>query len=175
MKLSRNGRWLLACAVSIAMVLGISACGNGTIGYLWVLAGQTSSNTVGNVISGYKIDNNTGNLTEIVHSPFTAGAGGTGAPQYAVVVPGGRYLYTVNLNEPTNSVVLFSVGGDGVLAAQQEYGTVGGTPAWFDLSSNYLYVLDRVSPARDATGKAPACTSPTVPNNTATSGSVEVF
>ena len=167
MKLSSNGRWSLACVVSIALMLGVSGCGNGTIGYLWVLAGQSSSNTVGNVITGYKIDDNTGNLTEIVHSPFTAGAGGTGAPQYSVVVPGGRYLYTVNLNEPTNSVVLFSVGGDGVLAAQQEYGTVGATPAWFDLGSGFLYVLDRISPARDASGKAPACTSPTMANNTA--------
>ena len=175
MKLSSNGRWSLACVVSIALMLGVSGCGNGTIGYLWVLAGQSSSNTVGNVITGYKIDDNTGNLTEIVHSPFTAGAGGTGAPQYSVVVPGGRYLYTVNLNEPTNSVVLFSVGGDGVLAAQQEYGTVGATPAWFDLGSGFLYVLDRVSPARDASGKAPACTSPTMANNTAPCGSVEVF
>ena len=175
MKLSRNGRWLLACAVSVALVLGVSACGIGTNGYLWVLAGQSTSNTVGNVITGYKIDNNTGNLTEIVRSPFTAGAGGSGAPQYAVVVPGGRYLYTVNLNEPTNSVVLFSVGGDGVLAAQQAYGTVGATPAWFDLSGGFLYVVDRVSPARDATGKAPACTSPTQPKNTAPCGSVEVF
>ncbi len=175
MKLSGNGRWLLACAVSIALILGASGCGNGTIGYLWVLAGQSSSNTVGNAITAFKIDDNTGNLTEVVHSPFAAGAGGTGAPQYAVVVPGGRYLYTVNLNEPTNSVVLFSVGGDGVLASQQAYGTVGATPAWFDLGGSYLYVLDSVSPARDATGKAPACTSPTLANNTAPCGSVEVF
>lgn len=175
MKLSRNGRLLLACAVSIALVLGVSACGNGTIGYLWVLAGSTSSNTVGNVITGYKINNDNGNLTEIVHSPFPAGAGGTGAPQYGVVVPGGRYVYTVNLNEPAASVILFSVGGDGVLAAQQNTATVGGTPVWFDLGGTYLYVLDRVSPARDASGKAPACTSPTVTNNTAPCGSVQVF
>ena len=175
MKLSGSGRWLLACAVSIAVVLGVSACGNGTIGYLWVLAGKSSTNTVGNVITGYKISDNTGNLTEIVHSPFTAGAGGSGAPQYSVVVPGGRYLYTVNLNEPTNSVVLFSIGGDGVLAPQQAYGTVGATPAWFDLGGGFLYVLDSVSPARNSAGVAPACTSPTLSANKAPCGSVEVF
>ena len=173
MKFSGNGRWLMACAVSIALVLGASGCGNGTIGYLWVLAGQSSSNTVGNVISAYKIDDNTGNLTEVVHSPFTAGSGGS--PVYSVVVPGGRYLYTVNQNEPKASVVLYSVGGDGVLAPQQTYGTVGATPVWFDLASGYLYVLDRVSPALNAQGKAPACTSPTIANNTAPCGSVEVF
>lgn len=175
MKLSRNGRVLLACAVSIALVLGVSACGNGTIGYLWVLAGKSSSNTAGPVITGYKIDDNTGNLTEIVHSPFTAGTGGSGTPVYAVVLPGGRYLYTLNQNDESASVERFSVGGDGVLAAQHGDGTVGKTPVWFDLSGGFLYVLDRISPAVNAAGVAPACTSPTVANNTAPCGSVEVF
>ena len=175
MKLSRNGRLLLACAVSIALMLGVTSCGGGTIGYLWVMAGQGASNTVGNVITGYKIDDYTGNLTEIVHSPFTAGSGGTGAPVYGAVLAGGRYLYTVNQNEPTNSVQLFSVGGDGVLSAQQSYGSVGGTPAWMDLSGGYLYVLDKVSPARNSSNVAPACTSPTNSANTAPCGSVEVF
>ena len=175
MKLSRNGRLVLACAVSSALLLGVSACGNGTIGYLWVLAGTSSSNTIGNVITGYKINQDNGNLTEIVGSPFPAGAGGTGAPVYSVVVPGGRYLYTLNSNEPQNSVGLFSVGGDGVLASQGYTATSGGTPVWFDQGTGYLYVLDRVSEARDSSGNAPACTSPTLPNNTAPCGSVQVF
>lgn len=175
MKLSRNGRWVLACAVSIALMLGVSACGNGTIGYLWVLAGQSSSNTVANVITGYKISDDTGNLTEVVHSPFTAGSGGSGTPEYAVVLAGGRYLYTLNQGDAQASVAEFSVGGDGVLAPQYVYPSIGGTPAWFDLSGSFLYVLDSVSPARDASGNAPACTSPTVTNNTAPCGSVEVF
>lgn len=173
MKFGKNGRLLLACAVSIALMLGMSACGGGTVGYLWVLAQQTSSSTAGNTIFGYKIDDFTGNLTEIVKSPFASGS--KGIPVNAVVLPGGRYLYTVNQGEPTNSVALFSVGGDGVLTFQQGFGSTGATPVWMDIGTGYIYVLDRVSPARNAAGVAPACASPTLAANTAPCGSVEVF
>lgn len=173
MKLSGNGRLLLACAVSIALMLGMSACGGGTVGYLWVLGGKSSAGTPGSVISGYKIDNYTGNLTEIVHSPFPTGSGTT--PVNAVVLAGGRYVYVVNQGEPNNAVSIFSVGGDGVLTFQGARATVGGTPVWMDINSNFLYVLDQVSPARNSTNVAPACSSPTNSANTAPCGSVEVF
>ena len=173
MKLSGNGRLVLACVVSIALLLGMSACGGGTIGYLFVLAGKGAANTPGSIVNGYKIDNYTGNLTEIVNSPFSSGGSN---PVNAVVLPGGRFVYVVNQGDPSNSVVTFSVGGDGVLTAQPPgSGTQGGTPVWMDIGSGYLYVLDQVSPARDASGKAPACVSATNPANTAPCGSVEVF
>ncbi len=145
MKLSGSGRLGLACVVSGALLLGMTSCGGGTIGYLWVMEGKAASNGAGNTITGYKIDNNTGNLTEIVHSPFTSG--GTN-PVMAVVKPGGRYVYVMNQGDGINSVAQFSVGGDGVLTFQQAFASQGGTPQWMDISTggDYLYVLDAISP-----------------------------
>ncbi len=175
MKCGGSGRLVLACAVSIALLLGMTACGGGTVGYLWVLAGKSSSNTVGNSITGFKIDNYTGNLTEIVNSPFTTGS--THTPVYGVTSADGRYLYVVNQGEQSNAVVQFSVGGDGVLTPQSNliYASVGKTPVWMDIGAGYLYVLDSVSPAVDASGNPPACASLTNGANTAPCGSVEVF
>ena len=173
MKLSGSGRLVLACSASVALGLGMSSCGGGTIGYLWVLEGQTAANSAGNTITGYKIDNNSGNLTEIVHSPFTSGGSN---PVMGVVRPGGRYVYVLNAGDATSSVAQFSVGGDGVLTFQQAFASQGGTPQWMDISTggDYLYVLDKVSPARNALGVAPACTSATG-LSTAACGSVTVF
>ena len=155
MKLSGSGRFVLACAVSVALALGMTSCGGGTVGYLWVMQGKTTSNSAGNSITGYKIDNNTGNLTEIVHSPFTSGGLN---PVMAVVNPGGRYVYVLNQGDAVNSVAQFSVGGDGVLTFQQAFASQGGTPQWMDIASggSFLYVLDGVSPNTTTT-----CTSPT--------------
>lgn len=155
MKLSGSGRLVLACAVSVALALGVSSCGGGTNGYLWVMESKSTSNGSGNTITGYKIDNNSGNLTEIVHSPFTSG--GT-SPVMAVVKPGGRYVYVLNQNDAINSIAQFSVGGDGVLTFQQAFASQGGTPQWMDMSTggDYLYVLDSVSP-----NTTTVCTSPT--------------
>ena len=57
MKLSRIGRVSMALVVSVAMGLGMTACGGGTIGFMWVLGTQY------NQIAGFKIDDFTGNLT----------------------------------------------------------------------------------------------------------------
>jgi 6-phosphogluconolactonase (cycloisomerase 2 family) len=155
MKLSGNGQRLLACVGSVALSLGLTSCGSYTVGYLWVMEGPSSSNGAGNTITGFKIDNYSGNLTEMVHSPFPAGGSN---PVMGVVRPGGRYLYVLNAGDPQNSVVQFSVGGDGVLTFQQSFASQGGTPVWMDISTggDYLYVLDKVSPDTKTT-----CTSAT--------------
>ncbi len=98
MKCGGSGRLVLACAVSIALLLGMTACGGGTVGYLWVLAGKSASNTAGDAITGFKIDNFTGNLTEIVNSPFVTGA--STLPVYGVTTGDGRYLYVLNQGDP---------------------------------------------------------------------------
>ena len=68
MKLSLFGRLAMALFASLALGLGMTACGGGTIGYMWVLGQQY------NQIVGFKIDDYTGNLTTINGSPFvTAG------------------------------------------------------------------------------------------------------
>ena len=173
MKCGGSGRLVLACAVSVALLLGMTACGGGTVGYLWILAAKSASNATGDTITGYKIDNYTGNLTEIVNSPFVTGS--AGPPVYGLTSADGRYLYVVNQGDPNASLVQYSVGNDGVLTPVTTYGSTGGTPAWMDAGSGYVYVLDTVSPAKNAAGVAPACASLTNPTNTAPCGSVEVF
>jgi 6-phosphogluconolactonase (cycloisomerase 2 family) len=140
MKLSRFGRISMALVVSVAMGLGMTACGGGTIAYMWVLGTQF------NQIAGFKVDDFTGNLTAIVGSPF--GAGGTN-PVSIAVKPGGRYVYVVNqgTSSTAGNISQFSVGGDGVLTFQATFTSQGSTPVWavMDGSGNFLYVLDQVA------------------------------
>jgi len=153
MKLSRIGRVSMALVVSVAMGLGMTACGGGTIGFMWVLGTQY------NQIAGFKIDDFTGNLTAIPHSPFTSG----GADPVSIAVkPGGGFVYVVNHgggNGPTSnlpcgsagSISEFSVGGQGVLTFQQCFTSQGSNPVWaaVDTTGNFLYVLDQQAPSLD--------------------------
>jgi Lactonase, 7-bladed beta-propeller len=145
MKLSRIGRISMALVVSVAMGLGMTACGGGTIGYMWVLGTQY------NQIAGFKIDDYTGNLTNIVGSPFASA--GTN-PVTLVVKPGGRYIYVINAGKGTTAgnIAEFSVGGDGILTFQATFTSQGGTPVWesLDASGNFLYVLDSLAPSTSA-------------------------
>ncbi|HEX7158354.1 MAG TPA: beta-propeller fold lactonase family protein [Edaphobacter sp.] len=147
MKLSRIGRVSLAFVVSVAMALGMTACGGGTIAYLWVLGTQY------NQIAGFKVDDFTGNLTPVLHSPFSSN--GTN-PVSVVVKAGGRYVYVVNKGIPASgssagtagNISLFSVGSGGTLTFQAQYTSQGSTPVWaaIDSTGNFLYVLDTLYP-----------------------------
>jgi 6-phosphogluconolactonase (cycloisomerase 2 family) len=172
MKLSRIGRVSMALVVSVAMGLGMTACGGGTIGFMWVLGTQY------NQIAGFKIDDFTGNLTAIPHSPFTSGGAN---PVSIVVKPGGRFIYVVNKgggNGPAaglpcgtaGSISEFSVGGQGVLTFQQCFQSQGTNPVWaaHDSTGNFLYVLDQQAPPPTGT---PADPNPPAPSN----GDITVF
>ena len=87
MKLSLFGRLGMAVFASLALGLGMTACGGGTIGYMWILGQQY------NQIAGFKIDDYTGNLTQIQGSPFISNGA---TPVSLVVKPGGRYIYVIN-------------------------------------------------------------------------------
>jgi 6-phosphogluconolactonase (cycloisomerase 2 family) len=153
MKLSRFGRISMAFVVSVAIGLGMTACGGGTVGYMWVLGTQY------NQIVGFKIDNYTGNLTQIPKSPFPSG--GTN-PVSIVVRAGGRYVYVVNQGTPATTtaaavpgqIAAFSVGGEGILTFQQAYTSQGSTPVWAvaDSAGNFLYVLDQLAPDGSGNG-----------------------
>jgi 6-phosphogluconolactonase (cycloisomerase 2 family) len=153
MKLSRIGRVSMALVVSVAMGLGMTACGGGTIGFMWVLGTQF------NQIAGFKIDDFTGNLTQVPHSPFTSGGSN---PVALVVKPGGRYLYVINKGGgasssasgalpcgTTGGIAEFGIGGQGLLTFQQCFQSQGKTPVWaaHDSTGNFLYVLDLVAPS----------------------------
>ena len=143
MKLSRFGRISMALVVSVAVGLGMTACGGGTVGFMWVLGTQY------NQIAGFKIDDYTGNLTNTVGSPYSSS--GTN-PVSIVVKVGGRYVYVINKGNGTvatpGNIALFTVGGDGNLTFQQSYSSAGQTPVWatMDSGGNYLYVLDQFDP-----------------------------
>ena len=141
MKLSRIGRISMAFAASVAIGLGMTSCGGGTIGFMYVLGTQY------NQIAAFKIDDFTGNLTNIVGSPFASG--GT-TPVSVVIRPGGRYMYVVNkgADKAPGTISEFSIGGDGVLTFQSSFSSQGTTPVWatIDGSGNFLYVLDQLSP-----------------------------
>ncbi len=159
MTFSKIGRMLTALVATAALGLGMTACGGGTIGYMWVLG------TYYNQISGFLIDDYTGNLTAIQHSPFASGGAN---PVSIVVKPGGRYVYVINSGSgmvgtpgsagyvaPTGaSIAEFSVGSAGILTFEQNFSSQGVNPVWaaIDSSGNYLYVLDKYAPDYATTG-----------------------
>jgi hypothetical protein len=135
------------------MGLGMTSCGGGTIGYMWVLGTQYNN------IAAFKIDDYTGNLTQAVGSPFASA--GTN-PVMLTLKSGGRYLYVLNAGLPATAtaaavpanIAMFSVGGDGTLTFQQSYSSQGTNPVWIttDSTGNFLYVLDQVAPDGSGNG-----------------------
>jgi len=147
MKFSNFGRKAAALVSTLALGAGLSSCGSGTIGYLYALGQLTNSGSFGQ-ISGFKIDDRTGNLTNMVNSPYPSGGVN---PGNAVVFPGGRFLFVLDKGTggSTASVAEFLIGGDGVLTYQTSFYSQGLSPQWIavDSSGRYLYVLDQVNPA----------------------------
>jgi len=153
MTLSRVGRITRALIVSMAVVLGMSACGGYTVGFMWIAGTQY------NQIAGFKIDDYTGNLTAMVNSPYPSG--GTNPVSIAVRV-GGNYVFVVNkgtynskgISNGDGNVAVFAVGEDGVLTFQNTYTTAGNSPVWAssDGTGTYLYVLDSQAPDYATTG-----------------------
>src|ERR1019366_3011082 len=147
MTLSRIGRISRAFVVSMAVVLGMSACGGYTVGFMWVLGTQY------NQISGFKIDDYTGNLTNMVNSPYSSG----GANPVSIAVRiGGNFVFVVNkgTGKGDGNVSVFAVGEDGILTFQASYPTAGNSPVWAasDGTGSFLYVLDAQAPDFATTG-----------------------
>jgi len=157
MKLSLFGRWSMALFASLVLGLGMTACGGGTIGYMWVLGQEY------NQIGGFKVDDYSGNLTEVPGAPFDS----NGSMPVSIVVKSG----SASGRGTGSSIAVFSVGGDGVLTFQQSYQSEGYVSQWAQMDSggNYLYVLDKYSPGLNPqTGLYDA-------PNTDGNGSVTVF
>lgn len=154
MKWSTFGRVTMALLSALALGLGMTACGGGTIAYMWVIGQQY------NQIIGFKVDHYTGNLTSIQKSPFAANGS---APVYILVRPGGRYVYVIDqgtgstsaANSSDSGIAIFAVGGDGSLVFQGPLvQSAGRVHLWaqFDATGNYLYVLDKYSPNGSGNG-----------------------
>ena len=184
MKLSFFGRMAMALVASLALGLGMTACGGGTIGYLWVIGNQNGQGSQFGQIAGFKIDNYTGNLTQIPKSPFAV----NGANPVSILVrPGGRYVYVISQGTGTgltttsgvttfakntsSGISVYAVGGDGTLTYEVSYQSQGFVPLWaqFDGSGSYIYVLDKYSPS----ASAPACLAN--PNASTCFGAITAF
>jgi len=162
MKLMKFGKALAMGALSAAVVLGVTSCVESyTVGFLYVTGTVTVSTGSNGIISGYKIDHNTGRLTPINTLPVASGGAN---PVRAILTLGSRFLYVLNrgvtasgsadcygtgANACLNSnIEQFAVGGNGVLTPQETFFTQGINPfrMFADASGNFLYVLDHDAP-----------------------------
>src|ERR1700723_1698291 len=154
MKFEKLGKAPLMTAISVGAVFGVTSCVQSyTVGYLYVTGTQTSSTTGQGIISGFKIDHNTGNLNPIAGLPVSSGGSN---PVRAVLLSGGRFVYVLNQGVTSDgapcsaadvcsdaNITQFSIGGNGVLAPQGTYYTQGHNPFRLvaDSSGTHLFAL----------------------------------
>jgi 6-phosphogluconolactonase (cycloisomerase 2 family) len=160
MKFTKFGKALLMSALSAGVILCVTSCVRSyTVGFIYVTGLVTAQSTGNGIISGYKIDHNTGFLTPINGLPVSSGGANPGR---AVLITGSRFLYVLNqgvnaqggttcttANPCQNSnITEFAVGGNGILTPQETFYTQGINPFRIlgDSSGNYLLVLDHDSP-----------------------------
>ena len=140
MKFTKFGKALLMIALSVGVVLGITSCVQSyTVGFLYVTGTVTAQSAGNGIISGFKIDHNTGNLIPINGLPVSSGGANPGR---AVLPTGGRFIYVLNrgVNAEGGSVCTsadpctksnitqFAIGGNGILTSQQTFFTQGLNP-----------------------------------------------
>ncbi len=150
MKWSWFGRAALALTSAVSLGLSMTACGGGTIAYLWAVGNTATGN--GEIV-GYLVDDFTGNLTAIPGQPFSSHDAN---PVDLVVRPGGRFLYVINQGSgftgssagTSEGIDLYAIGGQGSLTFEQHYTTQGYGHVWatFDSTGSFLYVLDKYNP-----------------------------
>jgi 6-phosphogluconolactonase len=160
MKFKKFGKALLMSALSAGVVLSVTSCiQNYSVGYLYVTGTVTAGTSGNGIISGFKIDHNTGFLTPINGLPVSSGGAN---PVRAVLIDGSRFLYVLNrgINKEGNgncttadpcqnsNITQFEVGANGILTAQETFATQGVNPFRIvpDTSGGYIYVLDHDSP-----------------------------
>jgi 6-phosphogluconolactonase len=152
MKFSQLGQLALASAVSAALVLGITACGqSNTIDFVYV----ASANTNPGQIYGFAADGESGALSQILGSPVPAGRN----PIALVTSPDGGLVYA--LNHDDNTLSEYIPGSDGKLFAQKTYSFQSGTnPNGMAISpdGSTLYVAEAYG--LDANGNPYSATTP---------------
>lgn len=162
MRFMKFGKALVMSALSVGAVLGVTSCVQSyTVGFLYVTGNSTSQSNGNGIISGFKIDHNTGNLVPINGLPVASGGSNPGR---AVLIAGSRFLYVLNrgtdpvtkgictattVNCAGPNIEEFAVGGNGILTTQATFFTQGFNPFRMiaDSAGNYIYVLDAVAPS----------------------------
>jgi 6-phosphogluconolactonase (cycloisomerase 2 family) len=164
MKLKKFGKTLLMSALSAGVILSVTSCVQSyTVGFLYVTGTTTSGTKGAGIVSGFKIDHNTGNLVAINGMPVASGGANPGR---AVLLTGGRFLYVLNQGATASggttcttadpcqnsNIVQFAVGGNGILTQQEVFYSQGTNPFRLigDSAGNFLYVLDHDAPSSAA-------------------------
>lgn len=160
MKFKKFSKALLMGALSAGVAFGITSCIQSyTVGYLYVTSTVTAQPSGNGLITGFKIEHNTGKLTTINGLPVSSGGAN---PVRAILTNGSRFVYVLNRGTTASgsascttaspcqnaNITQFSVGGNGVLTPQQTFYTQGVNPFRIlaDTSGNYLMVLDHDAP-----------------------------
>ena len=152
MKFRKFGQFCLALVVSLGLGFGVTSCSTDhTVGYFYATGTQYQQ------ISGFRIDNNLGQLTPTQNSPYSSGGVN---PIKILVSTAGRFVYVLNAgcgatgqipcpaNTPADqtgaNISLFTVGGQGGLSFQASYTSQGNQPIAIqaDASGTHLFVLD---------------------------------
>ncbi len=156
MKFRKFGKALLMSALSTGAVLSVTSCVQSyTVGFLYVTGTQTSGTAGQGIISGFKIDHNTGRLVPIHGLPVATGGA---YPDRAVLLTGGRFMYVLNTGGANctaavpctqANIVQFAVGGNGILSQQGTFYTQGLNPYRMvaDATGSHLLVLDHDAPS----------------------------
>lgn len=161
MRFTKFGKALLVGAASMGVILGVASCVESyTVGFLYVTGTVTSQPSGSGIISGFKIDHNTGVLKPINGLPISSGGAN---PVRAVLLTGSRFFYVLNkgVNSAGNgncttadpcknsNITQFAVGGAGILTPEETFFTQGINPIRLiaDTSGNYLFVLDHDAPS----------------------------
>ncbi len=169
MKFTKFGKALLLSALSAGVILSVTSCIQSySVGYLYVTGTVTSGTNGNGIVSGFKINHDSGGLTPINGLPISSGGSN---PVRAVLLDGSRFLYVLNrgVNKEGNgdctttdpclnpNITQFVVGANGILTAQETFFTQGVNPIRMvsDNSGNYLYVLDHDSPDPASTNSNP--------------------
>jgi 6-phosphogluconolactonase len=161
MKFRKFGKTVLTAALSSAIVFSLSSCVRSfTVGYLYATGTVTATPSGNGIITGFKINNNNGKLTQLNGTPLASGGSN---PVRAVLLTGGTFVYVLNrgtnssggsdctVTDPctTANITEFSVGGNGILTYQNTFFTQGLNPFRLiaDTSGNFLFALDHDAPS----------------------------
>ena len=147
MKLKHWSRSLLAATAVLASGLGLISCGtSNTVDYLYA----TSARNNPGQINVYRVDSQSGALTQIPDSPFNAGRN----PVALVIDGAGDSLYVANRID--NSIIQYGIGTDAKLYGATTVNPSGSEPVWlaihsyFDTSNKYLgsllFVVENLQP-----------------------------
>src|ERR1039458_1949181 len=100
MKFTKFGKALLISALSAGVVFSVTSCiQDYSVGYLYVTGTVTAGTSSNGIVSGFKIDHNTGKLTTINGLPVSSGGAN---PVRAILLNGSRFLYVLNRGVSSN-------------------------------------------------------------------------